>query len=70
MPELANDSKITVTSHEYLQGSVMMSFLFFRSSQDLIVYMDQQLIAVEILKEQHLQEVTFFLLFLVFHCNW
>lgn len=49
---------------------MMMLFLLFLSSQDLIVYMDQQLIAVEILKERHLQEVILFLLFLVFNCNW
>lgn len=30
--------------------------------------MDQQLIAVEIIKEQHLQEEILIFLFLVFHC--
>lgn len=55
-----NDTKITVTNLNIFRD--MWCGVFF-SSQDIIVYMDQQLIAVDIFKERHLQEVTLFLLF-------
>lgn len=43
----------------------MLAFFFLSRSYCL----HQQLIAVEIFKEQHLQDVTLFLLFLVFNCS-